>query len=54
MKTWTVSSLDEEIIQGEETIQERKLYEEIWFLKYAEIQIGLELEHWTFISALAY
>ena len=29
MKTWIVSSLDEEIIQGEETIQGRKLYEEI-------------------------
>ena len=29
MKTWIVSSLDEEIIQGGETIQGRKLYEEI-------------------------
>ena len=29
MKIWIVSSLDEETIQGEETIQERKLYEEI-------------------------
>ena len=35
MKTWIVSSLDEETIQGEEaiqgeeTIQGRKLYEEI-------------------------
>ena len=29
MKTWIVSSLDEEALQGEETIQGRKLYEEI-------------------------
>ena len=29
MKTWIVSSLDEETIQEEETIQGRKLYEEI-------------------------
>ena len=29
MKTWIVYSLDEETIQGEETIQVRKLYEEI-------------------------
>ena len=29
MKTWIVSSLDEETIQGEETNQGRKLYEEI-------------------------
>ena len=29
MKTWIVSSLDVETIQGEETIQGRKLYEEI-------------------------
>ena len=29
MKTWIVSSLHEETIQGEETNQGRKLYEEI-------------------------
>ena len=29
MKTWIVSSLDKETIQGEETNQGRKLYEEI-------------------------
>ena len=29
MKTWIVSSLDEETIQGEEIIPGRKLYEEI-------------------------
>ena len=29
MKTWIVSLLDEETIHGEETIQGRKLYEEI-------------------------
>ena len=34
MKTWIVSSLDEEIIQGEETIQGRKLYEEIRYAFY--------------------
>ena len=33
MKSWIVSSLDEEIIQGEETIQGRKLYEEIRYVK---------------------
>ena len=32
MKTWIVSSLNEENIQGEETIQGRKLYEEIQYL----------------------
>ena len=35
MKTWIVSSLDEENIQGEETIQGRKLYEEIRYFKTA-------------------
>ena len=33
MKTWIVSSLDKETIQGEETIQGRKLYEEIRYAK---------------------
>ena len=33
MKTWIVSSLDEESIQGEETNQGRKLYEEIRYMK---------------------
>ena len=32
MKTWIVSSLDEETIQGEETNQGRKLYEEIRYI----------------------
>ena len=32
MKTWILSSLDEESIQGEETIQGMKLYEEIRYL----------------------
>ena len=32
MKTWIVSSLGKETIQGEETIQGRKLYEEIRYL----------------------
>ena len=32
MKTWIVSSLDEETFQGEETIQGRKLYEEIRYV----------------------
>jgi hypothetical protein len=32
MKTWIVSSLDEETIQAEETIQGRKLYEEIRYM----------------------
>ena len=32
MKTWIVSSLDEETIQGEETNQGRKLYEEIRYV----------------------
>ena len=37
MKTWIVSSLDEDTIQGEETIQGRKLYEEIRYVhKYAK------------------
>ena len=35
MKTLIVSSLDEEIIQGEETIQGRKLYEEIQYMKFS-------------------
>ena len=34
MKTWIVSSLDEETIKGEETIQGRKLYEEIRYIFY--------------------
>ena len=34
MKTWIVSSLDEETIQGEETNQRRKLYEEIRYFFY--------------------
>ena len=34
MKPWIVSSLDEEAIQGEETIQGRKLYEEIRYLEH--------------------
>jgi hypothetical protein len=33
MKTWIVSSLDEETIQEEETIQGRKLYEEIRYVE---------------------
>ena len=32
MKTWIVYSLDEETIQGEETNQGRKLYEEIRYI----------------------
>ena len=32
MKTWIVSSLGEETIQGGETIQGRKLYEEIRYI----------------------
>ena len=32
MKTWIVSSLDEETIREEEAIQGRKLYEEIRYL----------------------
>jgi hypothetical protein len=32
MKTWIVSSLYEETIQGEETTQGRKLYEKIRYL----------------------
>ena len=32
MKTWIVFSLDDETIQGEETIQGRKLYEEIRYV----------------------
>ena len=49
MKTWIVSSLDEESIQGEETIQGRKLYEEIrytklgWFLHKIE-KVCIELK----------
>jgi hypothetical protein len=34
MKTCIVSSLDEETIQGEETILGRKIYEEIRYLVY--------------------
>ena len=34
MKTWIVSLLDEETIQGEETTQGRKLYEKYGILKY--------------------
>ena len=34
MTIWIISSLDEEIIQGEETIQGRKLYEEIRYSIY--------------------
>ena len=41
MKTWLVSSLDEESIQGEETIQGRKLYEEIRYVKSAKKYFGL-------------
>ena len=33
MKTWIVSSLDYETIQGEETIQGRKLYEDIRYIE---------------------
>ena len=32
MKTWIVSSLDEETIQAEETNQGRKLYEEMRYM----------------------
>ena len=32
MKTWIVSSLDEETVQEKETIQGRKLYEEIRYV----------------------
>ena len=32
IKTWIISSLDEETVQGEETIQGRKLYEEILYV----------------------
>ena len=32
MKTWIVSSLDDETIQGEETIQGRELYEKIRYM----------------------
>ena len=39
MKTWIVSSLDEETIQGEETFQGRKLYEEIWYMLFMSISI---------------
>ena len=38
MKTWIVSSLDEETIQGEETIQWRKLYEEIRYCQLIKPQ----------------
>ena len=41
MKTWIVSSLDEATIQGEETIQGRKIYEEIW---YFDFQMKIHLE----------
>ena len=34
MKTWIVSSLDEETIQKEETIQGKKLYEGIRYSDY--------------------
>ena len=34
MKIWIGSSLDEETTQGEETIQGRKIYEEIRYIYY--------------------
>ena len=40
MKTWIVSSLDEETIQGEETNQGRKLYEEIRYVTNKEFLIS--------------
>ena len=39
MKIWIVSSLDKEIIQGDETIQGRKLYEEIRYLESFEQRV---------------
>ena len=41
MKTWIVSSLDDETIQGEENIQGRKLYEEI---RYSDSCKGTSIE----------
>ena len=51
MKIWIVSSLDEEIIQGVETIQGRKLYEEIRYVFYfledmARMYLQLPLRQW--------
>ena len=42
MKTWIVSSRYEEAIQGEETIQGRKLYEEIRYLKFITEKVSLK------------
>ena len=42
MKTWIVSSLDEETVQGEETIQGRKLYEEIRYVRFATKKVQVD------------
>ena len=44
MKTWIVSSLDVETIQGEETDQGRKLYEEILYFMLSIFLMIVELE----------
>jgi hypothetical protein len=44
MKTWIVSSLDEETIQGKETIQGRKLYEEIRYTSMDQAAITFSAE----------
>ena len=41
MKTSIVSSLDEETIHGEETVQGRKLYEEIGYPKNVRALIAM-------------
>ena len=46
MKTWIVSPLNEETIKGEETIQGRKLYEEIRYI-YLGKDIGLQSKSCT-------
>ena len=43
MKTWIVSSLDKETIQGEETIQGRKLYEEIRYVVWKLVNREFEI-----------
>ena len=43
MKIWIVSSLDEENIQGEETIQGRKLLEEIQYVDLKIAKLGPKL-----------
>ena len=51
MKTWIVSSLDEETIQREETIQGRKLYEEIQYFNCVTFFVWmpkLNFKFWTY------